>query len=80
MNRSGVPGSGRIQKYGRVCIVSDDFLGLVVSSGAGTVMTTLAETLSNNGFDVTLLYTRGDYAAGRDLHCVCLHQNPSRHQ
>jgi hypothetical protein len=25
-----------------LCIVSDDFLGLVVSSGAGTVMTTLA--------------------------------------
>jgi|AntAceMinimDraft_12_1070368.scaffolds.fasta_scaffold40673_2 hypothetical protein len=59
--------SWRIQKYGRVCIVSDDFLGLVVSSGAGTVMTTLAETLSNNGFDVTLLYTRGDFAQTADV-------------
>lgn len=59
--------SWRIQKYGRVCIVSDDFLGLVVSSGAGTVMTTLAETLSNNGFDVTLLYTRGDHAETADV-------------
>jgi Trk K+ transport system NAD-binding subunit len=40
---------------------------MLVSSGAGTVMTTLAETLSNNGFDVTLLYTRGDYSETADI-------------
>jgi len=51
--------SWRIQKYGRICIVSDSFLGAVVSSGAGTALTTLAEVLAANGFDVTLLYTKG---------------------
>eukprot|EP00854_Cymbomonas_tetramitiformis_P025523 gene25522-31190_t len=51
--------SWRISKYGRVCIISDTFLGAVVSSGVGTALTTLAEVLSANGFDVTLLYTKG---------------------
>mmetsp|Transcript_34697 Transcript_34697/g.66267 ORF Transcript_34697/g.66267 Transcript_34697/m.66267 type:complete len:1019 (-) Transcript_34697:294-3350(-) len=51
--------SWRIQKYGRVCIVADSFLGAVVSSGIGTALTTLAETLASNGFEVTLLYTKG---------------------
>eukprot|EP00899_Mesostigma_viride_P005769 jgi/Mesvir1/15193/Mv06430-RA.1 len=51
--------SWRIQKYGRVCIVSDDFLGAVVSSGVGTQLTALAELLATSGFEVTLLYTRG---------------------
>lgn len=52
--------SWRIKKYGKVCIVSDAFMGPTVSSGHGTALTTLAEILAMNGFDVTLLYTRGD--------------------
>eukprot|EP00242_Pyramimonas_sp_CCMP2087_P013915 CAMPEP_0198208902 /NCGR_PEP_ID=MMETSP1445-20131203/12245_1 /TAXON_ID=36898 /ORGANISM="Pyramimonas sp., Strain CCMP2087" /LENGTH=144 /DNA_ID=CAMNT_0043882485 /DNA_START=456 /DNA_END=887 /DNA_ORIENTATION=- len=31
--------SWRIQKYGRICIVADSFLGAVVSSGIGTALT-----------------------------------------
>ena len=54
--------SWRIQRYGRVCFVSDAFLGLVVSSGTGTALTTWAEVLAANGFEVHLLYTQGSAA------------------
>ncbi len=50
--------SWRIRRYGRVCIVSSSFMGLSLSSGMGTALTTLAESLAKNGFEVTLLYTR----------------------
>ena len=53
--------SWRIQKYGRVLIVADAFLGAVVSSGLGTSLTTLAEILAGNGFDVTMLYVPGSH-------------------
>ena len=48
----------RIKRYGRVCIVANAFMGLSLSSGPGTALTTLAESLSRSGFEVTLLYTR----------------------
>lgn len=50
--------SWRIRKYGRICFVSSVFMGLTLSSGPGTALTTIAESLAKSGFEVTLLYTR----------------------
>lgn len=51
--------SWRIQKYGRVCIISHEFLGPSATTGLATTLSSLAEVLATHGFEVTLLYTRG---------------------
>jgi len=59
--------SWRIQKYGRVCIITDELLGPSASSGMGTSMASLAEALASNGFDVTVFYSRGLKVDSGDL-------------
>ena len=41
----------------RICIVTQEFLGLNVNGGIGTFYTSLAEALANDGHQITVLYS-----------------------
>jgi len=53
-----------VQSYGRVLIVSVDFLGPTIASGPATAMATLAELLAGSNFHVTVLCARREPVEG----------------
>ncbi|MHC4591608.1 MAG: glycosyltransferase, partial [Planctomycetota bacterium] len=55
-----VKAGARSKRCVRVCIVSEEVVGPHRCGGIGTHYTTLAQTLSRAGHDVTVLYARGE--------------------
>ncbi|MHC5033686.1 MAG: glycosyltransferase [Planctomycetota bacterium] len=57
----------RGERSARVCIVSEEVVGPHRCGGIGTHYTTLAQTLSRAGHDVTVLYARGERSDDRTI-------------
>ena len=47
---------------GRVCIATEDIVGPIRNGGIGTTYSFLSRLLAENGFDVSILYLRGDHS------------------
>lgn len=51
----------------RVCIVTQDIVGPIRNGGIGTAYRFVAELLSKNDFDITILYALGDYTENKSI-------------
>ena len=67
----GLPEPGSIDnKKGagpKVCIVTQDIVGPIRNGGIGTAYRFVAELLSKNGMDVTILYALGDFTENKRI-------------
>lgn len=60
---SGEKSSGKI----KVCIATEDIVGPIRNGGIGTTYSLLSRLLSSEGFEVTILYLRGDYVENETI-------------
>jgi O-antigen biosynthesis protein len=51
----------------KVCIITPDITGPIRNGGIGTACHVIANVLAQNGFDITILYARGDYTETEEL-------------
>lgn len=56
-----LPISSKGDTSAKICIATEDIVGPVRNGGIGTTYSFLAKVLAEEGFDVTILYLRGDY-------------------